>query len=108
MSPLTSPCLSSRVAYGEYITEDKLSQIEVAEAFVRSEGFREFRVRHHGEVARIELPPFDFERFFSDGRDSRISSALKECGYKFVTIAVEGYRSGSLNEVLEELPVIQG
>lgn len=103
-----APCLSSRVAYGEYITEDKLSQIEVAEAFVRSEGFREFRVRHHGEVARIELPPFDFERFFSDGRDSRISSALKECGYKFVTIDVEGYRSGSLNEVLEELPVIQG
>jgi uncharacterized protein len=103
-----APCLSSRVAYGEYITAEKLSQIEQAEAFVRSEGFTEFRVRHHDDVARLELRTEDFERFFADGRRDRIVENLKAVGYTYVTLDAQGFRSGSMNDVLEMLPVIQG
>ena len=103
-----SPCLSSRVAYGEHITAEKLSQIEQAEAFVRSEGFIEFRVRHHADVARLELRTEDFERFFADGRRDRIVENLKSAGYTYVTLDAQGFRSGSMNDVLEALPVIQG
>ena len=103
-----SPCLSSRVAYGEHITAEKLSQIEQAEAFVRAEGFIEFRVRHHGDVARLELRTEDFERFFADGRRERIVENLKAVGYTYVTLDAQGFRSGSMNDVLEALPVIQG
>ena len=103
-----SPCLSSRVAYGEHITAEKLSQIEQAEAFVRSEGFIEFRVRHHADVARLELRTEDFERFFADGRRDRIVENLKSVGYTYVTLDAQGFRSGSMNDVLEALPVIQG
>ena len=101
-----APCLSSRVAYGEYITAEKLSQIEQAEAFVRSEGFTEFRVRHHDNVARLELRTEDFERFFADGRRDRIVENLKSVGYTYVTLDAQGFRSGSMNDVLEMLPVI--
>jgi uncharacterized protein len=103
-----APCLSSRVAYGEYITAEKLSQIEQAEAFVRSEGFTEFRVRHHDDVARLELRTEDFERFFADGRRDRIVENLKAVGYTYVTLDAQGFRSGSMNDVLEMLPVIRG
>ena len=103
-----APCLSSRVAYGEYITKEKLTQIEQAEAFVRAEGFIEFRVRHHADVARLELLPSDFAKFFSDGRRTRIVENLKSVGYRYVTLDAQGFRSGSMNEVLESLPVVQG
>jgi uncharacterized protein len=91
-------CLSSRIPYGERVTEDKLRQIDAAESFLYEEGFRQVRVRHHGEIARIEVPPADLARFFEDGRNERISHALKEAGFRYVTLDLQGYRSGSLNE----------
>ena len=103
-----APCLSSRVAYGEYITAEKLSQIEQAEAFVRSEGFTEFRVRHHADVARLELRTEDFEKFFADGRRERIIENLKSTGYTYITLDAGGFRSGSMNDILEALPLVQG
>ena len=103
-----APCLSSRVAYGEYITKEKLTQIEQAEAFVRAEGFLEFRVRHHADIARLELQTSDIAKFFSDGRRTRIIENLKSLGYRYVTLDAQGFRSGSMNDVLESLPIIQG
>ena len=103
-----APCLSSRIAYGEYITPAKLSQVEQAEAFVRAEGFTEFRVRHHDDVARLELRTEDFEKFFADGRRERIIENLKSTGYTYVTLDAGGFRSGSMNDILEALPLIQG
>ena len=93
-------CLASRIAYGEPITAAKLSQIDEAEAAVRAEGFREFRVRRHGDIARIELPPDDFARFLAGGRRERIVASLKSLGYKYVTLDLQGFRSGSMNEAL--------
>jgi uncharacterized protein len=93
-------CLSSRIPYGERVTEEKLHQIDEAEVFLAGEGFRQVRVRHHGEMARIEVPPVDLPRFFEDGRNERISARLKELGFRYVTLDLQGYRSGSLNEGL--------
>jgi uncharacterized protein len=101
-----APCLSSRVAYGEHITAAKLAQIEAAEAIVRTEGFTEFRVRHHGEVARLEIPQDQLEKILSEGRRERIVDGLKAAGYRYVSLDLQGFRSGSLNEVLQVLPVI--
>ncbi len=94
-----APCLSSRIAYGERVTQEKLSQIEQAEIYVRLEGFTEFRVRHHGDVARIEIPQASFDRLFANGAADRLVTNLKSVGYKFVTLDLQGFRSGSLNEV---------
>lgn len=93
-------CLSSRIPYGERVTEEKLQQIDQAEVALMEEGFRQVRVRHHGEVARIEVPPADLARFFEAGRNERISARLKQIGFRYVTLDLQGYRSGSLNEGL--------
>jgi uncharacterized protein len=93
-------CLSSRIPYGERVTEEKLQQIDAAEVFLSAEGFRQVRVRHHGEVARIEVPPADLPRFFAEGRNERITGRLKELGFRYVALDLLGYRSGSLNEGL--------
>jgi uncharacterized protein len=93
-------CLSSRIPYGERVTEEKLQQIDRAEAFLYEEGFRQVRVRHHGEVARVEVPPADLPRFFAEGRNERVARRLKEIGFRYVTLDLQGYRSGSLNEGL--------
>jgi uncharacterized protein len=93
-------CLSSRVPYGESISSEKLLMIEQAEDYLLSLGFKQLRVRHHGNVARIELERKDFPHFFADDISSKVQSKLKEIGYKFVTLDVEGFRSGSLNEVI--------
>ena len=97
-----APCLSSRIAYGERVTAEKLSQVEQAEIYVRLEGFTEFRVRHHGDVARIEVPPGGIHEFFSNGRAERLAANIKSVGYKYVTLDLEGFRSGSLNEALSK------
>ena len=94
------PCLSSRVQYGEEITPDKLKQIERAEAFLRSLGFRECRVRHHHNLARIEVPAAEIEAFCRPETRSRIDAALREFGYAYVTVDLRGFRSGSMNEVI--------
>jgi uncharacterized protein len=93
-------CLSSRFQYGETITADKLRRVDAAEAFVRSLGFRQFRVRHHDRLARLELPPAEMARLFEDGRHEAIVKRFREIGYLYVTLDLQGFRSGSANEVL--------
>ncbi len=95
-----SPCLASRIAYGLEVTEENLKQVELAEDYLRSLGFVEFRVRHHGSVARIEVADDDFEKIAKIRR--KIADKFKETGFKFVALDLQGFRSGALNEVLTE------
>lgn len=95
-----SPCLSSRVQYGESITPEKLAMIDAAETFLRSLGFRECRVRHHNDLARIELPVSELGRLADRELRTAIDARLREIGYRYVTIDLRGFRSGSMNEVL--------
>ena len=93
-----SACLSSRVPYFSEVTEDKLRAIESAEQALRALGFRVLRVRHHGDVARIEFGRDEMARAIEPAMAARVDAALRACGFKFVTIDVKGYRQGSLNE----------
>jgi uncharacterized protein len=94
-----APCLASRIPYGVPVTTEALARIEAAEGFLRHElGFEVLRVRHHDELARIELPAADLPRAL-ENRD-RIVTRLREIGYTWVTLDLGGFRSGSLNEVL--------
>lgn len=92
-----SPCLSSRIAVGVPVTLKRLSRIERAEDFLRKMGFREFRVRVHGELARIEVAPSELSNAHDLAVSAKIARKLKELGFKFVTLDLEGFRSGSLN-----------
>jgi len=96
-----NPCLATRIAYGVPITREVLSQIERAEAFLRGFGLREFRVRHHGDLARIELPADRIAEFAEPDRRSQVVQALRELGYKHVALDLQGYRTGSMNEGIE-------
>jgi len=98
----SSPCLSSRISYGLEVTEQRLKQIDRAEEFLRSLGFVEFRVRHHDTVARIEVRPDDIEKVTAEPLRSQIVDKLKSIGFKFVTMDLQGFRSGALNEALSE------
>jgi len=89
-------CLASRIPYGTPITQELLQRVERAEEILLSMGLRQVRVRHHGKVARIEVEPTDMERLMR--QRAEISSRLKRLGYVYVTLDLEGYRSGSLNE----------
>ncbi len=91
-------CLSSRFPYGQEITPQKLSQVARAEEFLRADGFRQVRVRHHGEIARLEVGPDEMERAFA-ARD-RICEELKDAGFLYVALDLAGYASGSLNAAL--------
>lgn len=93
-----SPCLSSRVAYGVPVTPERLSRIDAAEEAVRALGFEVLRVRDHGDFARLEVPASDIER--AARHASEISAALHALGFSYVTLDLQGFRSGSLNEVL--------
>jgi len=97
-----SPCLASRVSYGLEITEQRLKQIEEAEEFLKGAGLVEFRVRHHDTIARIEVHPKDFDKILAEPMRSAIIEKLKSLGFKFVTVDLQGFRSGSLNELLTE------
>jgi uncharacterized protein len=97
-----SPCLASRIPYGNEITEQKLNQIEQAEEFIKSLGFIEFRVRHHGGMARIEVKPEKIEKILTEPVRIKIVNKLKSLGFNYVTIDLEGFRSGSLNEPLSD------
>jgi len=97
-----SPCLASRVAYGETISAEKLGQVERAEAVLRSLGFVEFRVRHHGSIARIEVPAPDIEKITSEPIRRKIVEQLKDLGFQYISLDLQGFRSGSLNETLTE------
>jgi len=90
-----SACLSSRIQFGVRITVDELSRVGKAERALKDLGFRQVRVRVHGDVARVEVEPEDIARLV-DQRD-RVVEALKSLGYRFVTLDLEGFRSGSMN-----------
>ncbi len=94
------PCLASRVPYGQAITADKLQQIDAGEQQLRALGFRECRVRHHENLARIELPVDDIARATEPAMRAQIDEALRAAGFQYVAIDLRGFRSGSLNEVL--------
>jgi uncharacterized protein len=94
----SSPCLSSRIPYGTEITFSLLQQVEKAEDFLSVLGFNEFRVRHHGDIARIEIPPQDFNNLIKHRLE--IIQNFKDLGYRYVTLDIKGFRSGSLNEGL--------
>ncbi len=95
-----SPCLASRISYGLEVTEQRLNQIEQAEDYLRSLGLIEFRVRHHDQMARIEVLPTDLEKVTSEPNRAAIVEKLKSLGFKFVAVDLQGFRSGSLNEQL--------
>jgi uncharacterized protein len=97
-----SPCLASRIAYGIEVTEQRLRQIDEAEDFLRKLGLAEFRVRHHDTIARIEVQPGDIDRIAAEPLRSQVVAKMKSLGFKFVTIDLQGFRSGSLNEPLSE------
>jgi uncharacterized protein len=92
------PCLASRIPYGMLVSPEKLTMIDRSEAYLRSLGFRDLRVRHHGPMARLELPPSDFPKLLEGNTAAEIAKTLKAYGFKFVTLDLQGFRSGSLNE----------
>jgi uncharacterized protein len=93
-------CLSSRIPYGSPVTVEALDQIEAAEAFLRSLGLRQLRVRHHGQVARIEVDEGGMAVLLRDGRRQAVVDRLKALGFSYVTLDLAGFRSGSMNEVI--------
>ena len=93
-------CLSSRFQYGDRITADKLRQVDAAESFVRSLGFRQFRVRHHDRLARLEIPLDEIPRLWEDGRHEAIVTRFRELGYLYVAVDLGGFQSGSANLLL--------
>lgn len=95
-------CLASRIPYGTPVSAEVLSQVERAEAALRAAGFRQCRVRHHGEVARIEVPADELVRLVGEAVRMRLVADVKAVGYRFVTVDLQGYRLGSLNEALAE------
>ena len=95
-----SPCLSSRIPYGEDVTPEKLARIDAAETFLRALGFRECRVRHHAALARIEVPVAEMGRFGDAALREQVARRLRELGFQYATLDLAGFRSGSLNEVL--------
>jgi uncharacterized protein len=100
-----SACLSSRIPYGSEVTPEKLRLIEAAENVLRDAGFRVFRVRHHDRLARLEIGRDEMARALQPEIAERLTRDLKALGYQYVTIDLQGYRLGSLNEVLRLRPV---
>ena len=96
----SSPCLASRIAYGTPVTIERLSKVERAEAWMREMGFREFRVRVHGELARIEIAPLELDRALNGDFATLADRKLTEFGFKYVTLDMRGFRSGAMNEIL--------
>jgi uncharacterized protein len=99
------PCLSSRFPYGEEITLSKLQRVGRAEIYLRKLGYRNLRVRSEGETARIELPPEKIQEFVVNTKLSEVVKAFQNYGFSYVTLDLEGYRSGKLNQVLGSLAV---
>jgi uncharacterized protein len=96
----SSPCLCSRIPYGNEITEQKLRQIEAGEKFLREIGFPEARIRHHENLARIEVPADRITDIVNEPLLSRVKDYFREIGFQYVTLDLHGFRSGSLNEAL--------
>jgi uncharacterized protein len=96
-----SACLASRIPYGMEVTADKLEQIDRAEDALRELGYRQVRVRHHGDLARIELAPDELDRALDPSEAERMSRVLHDVGFRWVSLDLDGYRTGSLNEVIQ-------
>ncbi|MBU4312754.1 MAG: ATP-dependent sacrificial sulfur transferase LarE [Candidatus Omnitrophica bacterium] len=96
------PCLASRVPYGEKICKSTLERIEKAEGFIRGLGVKHVRVRHHAGIARVEVDKKDIKRFFKKKFCDKIVRRLKRLGFNYIVLDMEGYRTGSLNEVLKK------
>ena len=97
-------CLSSRFPYGDEITPEKLRTVERAETCLRDLGFRQFRVRHHDRTARIEVEPAEIARLASPGVRAKVVDAFRSLGYRYIAVDLQGYRTGSLNEVIQSQP----
>ncbi len=95
-------CLASRVPYGTFLTKDNLRQVYEAEKFIESMGFRQYRVRHHGEVARIELLPKDIDKLLEKDMRNLVVNKLKSIGFSFVALDLKGYTTGSMNVNLDK------
>jgi uncharacterized protein len=96
-----TPCLSSRIAYGEAVTPQRLAMIDLAEQYLRGLGLREFRVRYHkGDLARIEVPLTELPRLVEADQRNELAAEFRRLGFKFVTLDLEGFRSGSLNRLV--------
>ena len=95
-----SPCLSSRIAYGTTVTIERLSKVDRGEAIMREFGFREFRVRHHDTLVRLEIAPGEMDRVLNREVIEQLAARFRELGFKYVTLDLQGFRSGSMNEVL--------
>jgi uncharacterized protein len=95
-----APCLSSRVEYGRTVTREVLEQVERGEESLRQLGFREFRVRHHGDLARVEIARSELQRALTMEMLDAITAALRKIGFQYVTLDTAGFRSGAMNEVL--------
>ena len=95
-----SPCLSSRIAYGTTVTIERLGKVDRGEEILREFGFREFRVRHHDQLVRIEIAPAEMDRVLRKDLIAEMARRFRELGFKYVTLDLEGFRSGSMNEVL--------
>ena len=98
-----SACLASRIEYGRAVTRENLAQVEQAEEALHELGFRQVRVRHHGELARVEIAREELPRALSMEALDRITAALRAIGFLFVTLDTEGYRSGSMNQSLGDI-----
>ncbi|MBU4404627.1 MAG: ATP-dependent sacrificial sulfur transferase LarE [Candidatus Aminicenantes bacterium] len=99
----STTCLSSRIPYGQRITPEKLAQVEAAENFLLSQGFRQVRVRHQGDTARIEVMPAEFDKLLALRME--VLDKLQELDFAYITVDLRGYRSGSMDEVLMEKKV---
>jgi len=95
-----SPCLASRIPFGQTITPERLERIDKSEARLRSLGFRQLRVRDHGTLARVELMVEDMERMLERGMREAVVAACREAGYIYVTLDLQGYRTGAMNEAV--------
>ena len=96
-----SPCLSSRIAYGTPVTIERLSKVDRGEEILREFGFREFRVRHHDQLVRLEIAQAEMDRVMRKEVFQELAARFRELGFKYVTLDLEGFRSGSMNEVLD-------
>jgi pyridinium-3,5-biscarboxylic acid mononucleotide sulfurtransferase len=97
-----SPCLSSRIAYGVPVTIERLSKVERGEAVLRKLGFREFRVRVHEGLARLEIAPGELAKALNIETAEHLANEFKKIGFRYVTLDLEGFRSGAMNEVLRK------
>lgn len=100
-----SACLSSRIPYGSPVTIEKLRMVDQGEEILRGLGFREFRVRHHGDIARIEIAREEFPKALTADMFDILGREFRRIGFQFVAVDVQGYRSGALNEVLTSIQV---